>query len=130
MDTAACQLVDDLCRFYQVLYTGDRYLPEPALQQLRTVTQRFGDNYQLLRELCRERGLLFFNVTPKVHKMQHVPLLAEVMNPRYVQNYAEESLIGTCTRIWAKSVSGRYRLTAQKAVIANELVGLLMRFEL
>ena len=70
------------------------------------VTQRFGDNYQLLRELCRGRGWLLFNVKPKVHKMQHVPVLAEVMNHRCVHNYAEESFFGTCTRIWAKSVSG------------------------
>ena len=83
-----------------------------------------------LREVARQKGWLLWNVTPKVHKMQHVPLLASVINPRFVQNYAEESLIGTCTAIWARSVSGRYRSVAQRAVLAKKLTGLLLHFEL
>ena len=72
-----------------------------------------------LRELARQNGWALWNVTPKVHKMQHLPFLASVINPRFVQNYAEESLIGTCTAIWARSVKGKYKTVAQKAVLAK-----------
>ena len=83
-----------------------------------------------LREIARVKKWPLWNVTPKVHKMQHVPLLATVLNPRCVQNYAEESLIGTCTAIWARSVAGRYRSVVQRAVLAKKLVGLLLHFEM
>ena len=76
--------------------------------RLRVVTESFGESFMQLREIARVKKWPLWNVTPKVHKMQHVPLLATVLNPRCVQNYAEESLIGTCTAIWARSVSGRY----------------------
>ena len=83
-----------------------------------------------LRELARLKKWALWSVTPKVHKMQHLPVLASVINPRFVQNYAEESLIGTRTTIWARSVSGRYRSVAQRAVLANKMTGLLLHFEL
>ena len=62
--------------------------------------------------------------------MQQAPLLAEVMNPRNVQNYSEESLIVTRAKKWAKSVSGRYMHVAQWDFLAKKLVGLLLRFDL
>jgi len=53
-----------------------------------------------LREDARVRGKLYWKVAPKMHKLQRTPLYATVMNPRWVQNYAEESLIGTTTWVW------------------------------
>ena len=93
------------------------------------MTESFGECFMRLREIARVKKWPLWNVTPKVHKMQHVPLLATVLNPRCVQNYAEESLIGTCTAIWARSVSGRYSTVAQRAVLAKRLTGLLLHFE-
>ena len=98
--------------------------------RLRVVTESFGECFMRLREIARVKKWPLWNVTPKVHKMQHVPLLATVLNPRCVQNYAEESLIGTCTAIWARSVKGKYRTVAQKAVLAKKLTGLMLHFEM
>ena len=97
--------------------------------RLRVVTLRFGVAYLQLRECARVKGWMLWPVTPKVHRMQHVPLYASVTNPRFVQNYAEESLIGTCTQIWHRSVAGRYRSVAQKNVLTKKLLGLLLHFE-
>ena len=129
-DRTVCQLTEDLVEFYHILYSEGRFLSEEGLARLKVVTVRFGEAFMQLRELARQEGWLLWNVKPKVHKMQHVPLLAEVLNPRYVQNYAEEPLVGTCTNKWAKSVSGRYRHVAQKTVLVKKMVGLLLHFEL
>ena len=83
-----------------------------------------------LREDARVRGKLYWKVAPKMHKLQHTPLHATVMNPRWVQNYAEESLIGTTTRVWQKAMRGRYRAHAQSNVLLRRTLGLLLRLEL
>jgi len=92
------QLADDLAEFYELLYAAGRFVPPATVDRLRLVVVRSGASYMWLREDCRLRGELFFKATPKVHKMQHVPLMATALNPRFVQNYSEESLIGTCTK--------------------------------
>ena len=74
------------------------------MDMLRLVTLSFGESFMQLREIARQKGWMLWNVTPKLHKMQHLPLLATVINHWFVQNYAQESLIGTCTAIWAKAV--------------------------
>ena len=85
--------------------------------------------YQELREISRLAGRMCFKVTPKVHKVQHLPLYSSCLNPRHVQNYAEESLIGTSTKIWARSVSGRHTQSVQPNVLVKKITGLLLRME-
>ena len=123
------QLATDLVAFYEILYATGRLLSDEELGRFKEVCERFGTNYQALREHSRVVELLHFKVTPKVHKMQHLPLLSEVLNPRWVQNYCEESLVGTCTKIWGKSVSGRHQGTAQRNVLTKKIVGLTLRLE-
>eukprot|EP00974_Lingulodinium_polyedra_P053048 5098270-Lingulodinium_polyedra.AAC.1 len=129
-DRAVRQLTNDLVEFYHILYSEGRFVSDEGLARLGLVTERFGCNFMRLREYADRQGLLLWHVTPKVHKMQHVPLLASVLNPKFVQNYAEESLIGTCTKIWARSVKSRYRHVVQRNVLAKKLVALMLYFEL
>ena len=46
-------------------------------------------------------------IVPTAHKIFHYLLLARVINPKAVQNYGEEALIGTVTNTWKRSISGR-----------------------
>ena len=70
-----------------------------------------------------------FDVTPKVHKLQHVPMVCEFVNMRFIQCYLEESAVGTTTRIWMKSMAGRWRRRVQRTVLAKRFLGLFLRFE-
>ncbi len=70
---------------------------------------------------------LFWRITPKVHKLMHLHLYAAVINPRWVQNYAEESLVGTTTRIWQRAMRGKYSDHVQSNVLIRRLVGLMLR---
>ena len=70
------------------------------------------------------------NVKPTQHKMQHLPVFAAAINPRFLQCYAEESLVGTSAVIWRKTMAGQYHRVAQRTVLVKRFVGLLLRLEL
>ena len=122
-------MLTNLCEFYGILYSGELFLPDASLDRLRTVTIAFGEAYQALRAYCAEQEIFGFPVRPKVHRMQHLPRCARSINPVALQCYAEESLVGTTTRVWKRSMAGRYEPGIQRAVLTKRLVGLLLRVQ-
>ena len=128
-DRTVLALADCLVEFYNVLYDSPMFLSDAALDRFKKLCVLFGEQYQTLRGLSLSAGELAWPVRPKCHKMQHLPLYASVMNPTAVQCYAEESLVGTTTKCWKRSMSGRYRRSATHTVLTKRLVGLLCRFE-
>jgi len=119
LDRAVLGLSGNLATFYEILYSQGRFLSEDAEARLGVVCRAMGAGYMLLRNMSREAKLLHFKITPKVHKVQHIPFLANCMNPRFVQNYAEESLIGTCTKIWGRSMAGRHHRFVQRNALTK-----------
>ena len=105
-------------------------MSDDAVARLRVVCLAMGAAYMRLRNLSMRAGLLHFKITPKVHKVQHIPLLASCINPRFVQNYAEESLIGTCTKIWGRPMAGRHQRFVQHNALVKKLVGVVLRLEI
>ena len=106
-DACLRQVVSMLAEFYDLLYASPVFLSNETLARLTHVVQTFGASFQRLRALARHQGQSAWKVTPKVHKMQHLPMLSGIINPCWVQCYAEESLVGTTTRVWKRSVAGR-----------------------
>ena len=128
-DRCVRTVMDNLVRFYDILYTAPMFLEDAQIGDLKRACLDFGAAYQQLRDIARVRGELAWPVRPKVHRMQHAPMHAEIINPVFVQCYAEESLIGTTTKVWRRSAAGRYRRTVQETVLAKRLTGLLLRLE-
>ena len=129
LDRAVVQLTDNLAAFYQILYSEGMFMSAGAEARLKAVCLSIGTACMRLRNLSMRAGLLHFKITPKVHKVQHVPMLASCINPRFCQNYAEESLIGTCTKIWGRSMAGRHQQFVQRNALVKKLLGLLIRLE-
>ena len=129
-DVCLRALVTSLDELYSLLYGGPMFLPEADLARVRGLVEEFGVQYQRMRELSRRAGILAFAVTPKVHKVQHLPALAATINPAAVQVYAEESLMGSVTKTWRGSARGRYREHVQTVVLVKRVTALLLRFEL
>ena len=123
-------VVDSLAAVYQTLYSAGFFLTEVEHAALKRNVEEFGQHYLRLRELSRRSGLLAFGITPKVHKVQHLPLVAQSLNPRWCQNYAEEATMGTVSLTWRGSARGRYQDSVQEVVLAKRLLSLLLRFEL
>ena len=125
------RLVQRACRamqrFYSILYTGTAVFTEGESAELRRVLLRLGATFQQLRESSRLRSEYCWSIVPKVHYQQHFADLP--YNPRWVQNYSEESHVGTMAKIWHRSAHGRYRHTAQKLVLLKRLCAVYIRLE-
>ena len=110
-----------------ILYTSDMFLDDAALQRLDQCFRVLARHWQHLIFLSKRDYQNRWQITPKVHYSLHLASQARLINPRYVQNYAEESLIGRLTRMWGKSANGAYELVAQFTVLARYFVGLELR---
>ena len=115
--------------FYRFLYVAGVFLYIGERAELHRVLLLLGASWQQLRELARERGLMAWRITPKVHMVMHLDQQAVVCNPRWTQNYTEESQIGTMTQIWGRSARGRYRGGVQRMILLKRLVSLAIRLE-
>lgn len=125
----ALALVRDLVAFDNILDSQTMFPSPTAVAQLKVVTQSFGSNYMWSRELAKQAGDLMFPVRPKVHKMMHFPAWAQVVNPRSIHAYAEESSVGTTTKVWKASMDGKYQKTVQMNVLTKRLAGFFLRLE-
>ena len=128
-DQRICDIIDTLVKSYDVFYSEPMFMSDDAIRDLRRLLGEFGVLFMHLREHARLEGELAWQIKPKVHKMQHLASLSMVINPRFVQNYGEESLIGTTTRVWKKSMYGRYANHVQSNILVKRITGLLCRLE-
>ena len=115
--------------FYKTLDDEPIIMSAAATRRMKEICFDFGEAFMQCREKARVAGELSWEITPKVHKMMHVPQQCAQINPRCVSCYADESAIGSTTRAWKRSMSGRYKAVAQRSVLAKRVVGVLVRFE-
>ena len=92
------------------------FMSKQQVGELKTYVDRLGRHMQLLRSIAEEADLRYYQITPKVHYGMHWPEQAELINPRFVQCYGDESLIGRMTEIWESSCNGPFVNTQQKVV--------------
>ena len=116
-----------LNQFYIVLYEGDRFLSASEQNAVRRALSMLGACFQQFRNIAQSRGLLAWNISPKVHMQQHFKDLCKCMNPRCLQCYSEESHVGTMTKIWARSAQGRYAGSVQRMTLMKRLVAVNVR---
>ena len=95
-------MCDEVSKCYDILYGSPMFMPKAKIDELRVTVWAIGEHWLSLRELARTGNHLSWKVSPKAHKFQHLPMYCSVLNVRYTQCYAEESLIGTTARIWHK----------------------------
>ena len=70
MDRDAVALSAALTEFYRILYNEPIFMSDEAIVQLRAVCLEIGTLVMQLREASRILGKQWFNVTPKMHKVQ------------------------------------------------------------
>ena len=117
--------LDDIERIF---YSSEMFLTDQCKAELVSLFNKLGRHWQFLRHECKELGINAWKVSPKLHyAVAHIPEQARLINPRFVHNYGEESLVGRITKIWAASTNGPYQNTGQKTALARYLVGLIIR---
>ena len=128
-DAEIIGVLSELADLYDVFYNGQMFLEEDEVRRVRELCVSIGHRMLRLRAWARRCHLHVFQIKPKMHKMQHLGLYSEVFNPRYIQNYMEESLIGTVTRVWQKAMRGNYADFAQSNVLLRRLLAVIFRYE-
>ena len=103
---------------------------DAQLATLKAKVSDSGVHYQQVRAISKRAGIFGWAVTPKVHKVQHLPLVAESINTRYCQCYAEDATMGTVSTTWKGSARGRYTDSVQEVVLLKRLLALVLRLEL
>ena len=98
------------------------FLTDAEKDNLQHAVHAFSKHMLILRSISYDRGLMYFQITPKVHLMQHIPYQSRLINSRYTQVYAEESIVGHISRIYKASCNGPYRNSVQKATMVKYLV--------
>ena len=129
LESCMWRIVYGLNDLYSLMWGQPRFLLPEHVLRIREACISFGEAYMRCRQWAKERGELAFNVTVKVHRMQHLAAMAEIMKPAWVSCYSEESSVGTTTRVWRQSMHGRYAKTVQHRVLLKRLCGLWLRLE-
>ena len=122
----AAQLRD----LYVILKGQGMFMTPASVRQLRQVCERFGSTFMQLRNQAMVDHRLAWQVTPKVHKMQHLPSMAKLLNPGEISCYMDEGSIGSTTKVWKRSLAGRHGEVNQRNVLAKRVLGVLVRLEL
>ena len=123
------RVVRSLSKVYATVYSSGFALSPDDGNDLRRLMFRFGASMQNLRELKRLANVQGWQIIIKAHYMQHLADMAQVLNPRWLQVYQEESNVGIMARIWQRSAAGRYRARAQKLVLLKRLTSWYVRLE-
>ena len=126
-DRSIVALLTAVNAFQELLYSAGFSLTDDEIGRLDAIVLEMGFHYQTLRGIARAKNQLWWRVTPKVHKLQHMSHWARVLNPAMVQCYMEESMVGTTTKVWQRTMSGRYQSTVQAIVLLKRVLGLLLR---
>ena len=122
-------LTEQLCEFYAIVRGQGMFMAPASVRKLRQVCERFGSTFMQLRDQARENNWCAFQVTTKVHNMQHLPIMAKLLNPGEISCYADESSIGSTTKVWKRSLAGRHDQVNQRNVLAKRVLGVLVRLE-
>ena len=123
-------VIDALHEFYEVLHNEPVFVSDSGISRLHAARNQLGAEYKSLREIAWVADRRDWHSVPKVHKILHYPYFARVINPRAVQNYGEEALIGTVTNTWTRSISERHKKKVQVSLLTKRIVALLLRLAL
>ena len=129
-DVSICKALDSLNAAVDILYAGAIFLSPSELQAFTKHVLRFGRHLQWLAKHSSEvAGDCGWIVKPKAHFWQHMPEQAALVNPRYVQCYLEEGLVGKVCEVYLSCANGPSNPAEMEATaLTKYLIGLTLRF--
>ena len=122
-DKSVCKVCAMLCKLYHILYDGDMFFSSSELASMQECLLEFGVHFMVLRQLSESSSCLYFQVTPKVHQMQHFVMQSRLINSRFTQCYCNESMMLRYVRIYKASCAGPYRDQICRTVLLKYLCG-------
>ena len=124
------KIINSLDCIYRIFYDGSCFLGESELASLREHLDRLARHYQHMQVLSLVAGKMRWKTTVKLHYVvAHLHAQAQLINPRFVQGYSSESLVGTICGIYSKSQSGPFHRTIQRVCLLKYRTGLKLLWE-
>ena len=89
-----------------IMSEGGLFLSNAAATELLTCCEAFMQHYSWLAADSMEKGLLRYNVVPKLHYLWHIAYLSRFQNPKAVSCYSFEDFVGRIQRICRSCTQG------------------------
>ena len=119
--------VESLNAAYNMFYAGGYVLTAAEADAVAHHLTRMGLHYQRLAFL--HTGQLAWQMRPELHyAVAHLASQAKLINPRYVQTYGSEGLVGKVCNIYKASQSGPYHAGLQNTILTKYTAGLVLAF--
>ena len=123
------KVIESLNAVYELLYSADYFLSTEQVRALRKHLTRMGSHYQLLAVRTSASGETKWKQTVKTHyAVGHLADQAVLINPRFVQTYGSEGLVGKIAAIYKRSQDGPFHASLQKKVLTKYRVGMAIDF--
>ena len=100
------KVAHSLHEIVNTLYSAGIFLTAGEKRHVRYHMLRYSRHYQWLSTHNSEDKGLTWHVKPKHHYFQHIADQLDLLNPRYVQNYLEEGIVGATANVYKASCSG------------------------
>ena len=108
-----------------MFYNASYFLTEVELGVVTRSMERLGQNYQRLGVLME--GEMAWQARPKLHyAVAHLPRQAGLVNPRFVQTYGSEGMVGVIGNVYKSSQNGPYAAGIETTVMAKYRTGLVL----
>ena len=121
------KVFDSLFEIERIMYSSGMFFTDAQKLEFSEQFLKLGRAWMFLRHNCHTRGVDAWQVRPKVHICMHLPAQGDLINPRFCQCYAEESLMGRVARLWRSAASGPYHASIQLSCCARYWTGLEIR---
>lgn len=122
------RVFDALYQIEHIMYSAGMFFSDDEKERFAAQFLIIGKQWMFLRSECRLAKVDAWQIKPKCHAFLHLPSQGDLINPRFVQVYAEESLMGKVVRVWRACARGPYAPTAQFSVLSRIFAGLEIRF--
>ena len=112
------KVVESLDVLYQLMYGVGYWFSADQLTLFNKHCKRIGSNWQLLAFITARDLVRSWPQRPKLHyTIAHLPRQAALINPRHVQSYASESMVGRVSTIYTASMDGPHKHLQSKVAL-------------
>ena len=124
--TKRAKLFWNLHCFYDLMYSAGAVLTPHEAGFMRKYIFSCCKYYVWLALDNQRRAIVAYNIVPKLHYFAHIALRADYLNPRVVQTYLQESLMGRVCLMWRQNLAGSWHEIGQKTFFRRYLLAFFL----
>ena len=125
------KVAESLMGAYNIFVGANTFLSADEAAALEKHLQKLGHHYQWLGvHAFQDEHLPRWKTVPKCHYVVgHLAWQAKLINPRWVQGYCSESMVGTLAEMYGKTATGPYHRTVQLATMTKYRMGMRLLWD-